>query len=138
MSADADPQPKQYFIHRTYPGSITSCGGPYATRDEASRVARRFRPANGRAVQVREDRLDPIPRSDRHIVLRLRRRAHPDHALLVGPFLSRREARNFLRRAAELELSRFPGSPDDWHPIETNRTVDMDNGSWLTERRLSL
>jgi hypothetical protein len=144
VSDETQSTPRQYFIHRTYPGGISSCGGPYPTRDEATRAARRFRPANARSVEVREQRLDPMPRSGRHLVLRLRRKdSRPEHSVLVGPFVSRREARNFLRLATAPE-SRRGARPSllgslahDWEPVESNRTADLDGDAWLPERRLS-
>ena len=145
MSDDTTTGPRQYFIHRTYAGDIVSCGGPFPTRDEAHRAARRFRPANGRSVEVREDRLDPVPRRGRHLVLRLRRKdTRPGHSVVVGPFVSRREARNFLRHAADpgpgfgpRELSSLGSLRHDWEPIEAKRMTDVDANAWLPDRRLA-
>jgi hypothetical protein len=145
MSDETTTTPKEYFIRRTYAEGIISCGGPYATRDEAHRAARRYRPANGRSVEVREDRLDPVPRSGRHLVLRLRRKdTHPGHSVVVGPFVSRREARNFLRHAAEMgpgfgprPLSSLGSLRHDWEPIEAKRTTDVDSNAWLRDKRLA-
>jgi hypothetical protein len=145
VSDQATSEPKQYFIHRTYPGGISSCGGPYPTRNEATRAARRFRPMNARSVEVREQRLDPSPRSGRHLVLRMRPKGgRPGHSVLVGPFVSRREARNFLRLASQPESRSGATAPSllgslahDWEPVESNRTADLDANAWLPERRVS-
>jgi hypothetical protein len=144
MSDETDTEPTQFFIRRSYPGGVISCGGPYPTRDAAHRAARRFRPANARSVEVREEPLAPAPSTGRHLVLRLRRKDFPDQAVTVGPFVSRREARNFLRRAAEPEHGSgpVPVSPlgslaRDWEPVEVNRTADLDLNSWLPDPRLS-
>jgi hypothetical protein len=145
MSDQTDIEPQQYFVHRTYSGDVISCGGPYPTREAAHRAARRFRPANGRSVDVREQRLDPVPRSGRHLVLRLRRRdGRPDHSVVVGPFVSRRGARNFLRDATEpqpgfgpIPVSSLGSLVHDWEPIEANRTADLDDNAWAPEPRVA-
>ena len=87
-----------------------------------------------------------MPRSGRHLVLRTAPQGRPaGRSVLVGPFVSRREARNFLRSAA----SRFPASGSmpasplgslvhDWEPIEANRSADLDANAWAPEPRLSI
>ena len=144
-AATTPTTPTEFFIERTYPGGIISCGGPYPTREAANRAARRFRPANVRSVEVREQRLDPAPRPGRHLILKLRRKdARPGQSVLVGPFVSSREARNFLRNAAypgpgygRAPASSLGSLAHDWEPVETNRSADMDADAWVRDRRLT-
>jgi hypothetical protein len=74
----------------------------------------------------------------------MRRKDASGRSVLVGPFVSRREARNFLRSAAvPIPCSgSMPASPlgslaHDWEPIEANRSADLDAAAWVPEPRLA-
>jgi hypothetical protein len=117
-----------YYVHRVFRHGVTSCGGPYAGRAEAIRIAANLSPPNALGVRVTSTRRDPRPRPGRGVIVRTRwKRGDPGSHVVAGPFASADDVRRFLEAAHEpvhrpiTGYTRPLGRRDDWEPAKRER-----------------
>ena len=134
-----------YFIQRTYPRGVRSCGGPYGSRTEASQMASRFAPSNQRSVAILDERQDPEAEPGRPWLMRLRPAASRWRHVVVGPFRSRKEARRFLGEAfapvcrAGDQAHRPLGTASDWEEVQVSLESSPNTaGRWEEDGRVQL
>jgi hypothetical protein len=125
-----------FYNVRCYPDRVRSCGGPYATRAEAIRMAARLTPANSRGIAVVGERQDPVAEPGRPLLVRAaprqdqpRRICDPECHVVAGPFATLAEVSAFLDEAFAPICRPISGAGlepplgsllDDWEPVEVS------------------
>ena len=107
-----------WYVHRTFQGGVTSCGGPWESEEQARYMASHVSPANGMGVSVLSEREDPVATDERPLLLESHHRGFPDLRIRIGPFRDREQLAGFVAAALGASFRGLPMSDvTDWNLV---------------------